>query len=128
MAEKRKWFEWLTGSLEQKKRYKQQQERVKQLPAGYQQAQEAIERYLMHRGGISDGEELLQMLDDLTELMERAAADGTAINDIIGEDPVDFADEFLANYTDSQWINKEKARLKRSVDDATRRQDAEDTP
>lgn len=128
MAEKKKWFEWLIGSIEQKKQYKRQQARVKQLPAGHRQAQEAIERYLMYRGGISSGEELIQMLEDLTDLMEQAVADGTAVIEVIGENPVDFAEEFLANYTDSQWINKEKARLKKSIDEATSTQDQAETP
>ncbi|MDZ5077565.1 DUF1048 domain-containing protein [Nesterenkonia sp. HG001] len=127
MVERKKWFEWLIGSLEQKRQYKQQQARVKQLPASYRQAQEAIQRYLLHRGGISNGEELLQMLEDLTELMERAAADGTSVAEVFGEDPVDFAEEFLANYTDSQWINKEKDRLKKSIDEAVRIQNQGNT-
>ena len=128
MAEKKKWFEWLIGSHQQKKQYKQQQARVKQLPAGHRQAQEAIERYLTYRGGLSNGGELLQMLEDLIELMEQAVADGTALKDVIGEDPVDFAEEFLANYTDSQWINKEKARLRKSIDHVTNQQDQEKSP
>lgn len=125
MAEQKKWYERLTGSLEQKKQYKQQQARVKQLPSSYRKAQEGIERYLMHRGAISDGAELLEMLEDLTQLMEQAVSDGTPIGDVVGDDPVEFAEDFLANYTHSQWINKEKSRLRAAVDEASRTQDGE---
>ena len=128
MTEQKKWFGWLTGSLEQKKQYKQQRARMKRLPSSYRQAQEGIERYLMYRGAIQDGVELLKMLEDLTQLMEQASADGTPVGDVVGEDPVEFAEEFLANYTDSQWINKEKSRLRETLDEASRYQQGGGAP
>ena len=42
---------------------------------------------------------------------ERAAVDGIPIRDIVGDDPVEFADTFIRNYSDGQWINKERKRL-----------------
>ena len=36
------------------------------------------------------------MFEDLVELFEQAAADGTPIREIVGDDPVEFADTFLA--------------------------------
>ncbi|MDS2172996.1 DUF1048 domain-containing protein [Nesterenkonia sp. CL21] len=119
MTEKKKWFEWVTGSLEEKKQYREHQERVKQLPAGYRETQKALERYLLYRGGHGSGQELLRMMTDLADLIEGAAADGTAIAEVIGEDPAEFAEEFLANYTDSQWITKEQDRLRKAVAEAT---------
>jgi DNA-binding ferritin-like protein (Dps family) len=34
----------------------------------------------------------------------------------VGEDPVAFAEDFLSNYTEGQWINKERERLRTTVD------------
>jgi hypothetical protein len=34
----------------------------------------------------------------------------------VGEDPVAFAEAFLENYSDGQWIAKERARLTRAID------------
>ena len=105
------WIEQVTGSLEQKKRYRQYKARTKQLPANYRSAVEALERYLMYFGSISKGDVLLSMLDDLADLFEQSAANGTPIRAIVGNDPVEFAEEFLRNYTQGQWINKERERL-----------------
>lgn len=44
---------------------------------------------------------------DLVDLVERAAADGTPVRDIVGDVPVEFAEAFIQNYSDGQWINKE---------------------
>ena len=40
------------------------------------------------------------MFEDLADLFERAAADGTPIREIVGEDPVEFVETFIQNYTD----------------------------
>ena len=105
------WIEKITGSLEQKKQYRQYKARKEQLPANYRTAIEALERYLMYFGSISKGDVLLSMLDDLADLFEQSAANGTPIRAIVGNDPVEFAEEFLRNYTQGQWINKERERL-----------------
>jgi DNA-binding ferritin-like protein (Dps family) len=105
------WIEKITGSLEQKKQYRQYKARKEQLPANYRTAIDALERYLMYFGSISKGDVLLSMLDDLADLFEQSAANGTPIRAIVGNDPVEFAEEFLRNYTQGQWINKERERL-----------------
>ena len=93
------WIEKITGSLEQKKQYRQYKARKEQLPANYRTAIDALERYLMYFGSISKGDVLLSMLDDLADLFEQSAANGTPIRAIVGNDPVEFAEEFLRNYT-----------------------------
>src|SRR4051794_39153560 len=93
-----KWIELVTGSLEQKKQYREHKARVKALPAPYRTAVEAIERYLMYFGNISNGEVMLTMLSVLGDLFEQAAADGTPVRNIVGADPVEFVETFLANY------------------------------
>lgn len=112
------WIEQLTGSLEQKKQYRQNKTRVEQLPADYRAAATALERYLMYFGAITKGDVLLRMLGDLTDLFEQSAADGTPIRAIVGDDPVEFAETFMRNYTGGQWINKERERLVRAIDAA----------
>ena len=113
-----KWIEAVTGSLADKKRYRQHKVRVSQLPESYRTAVEALERYYMYFGGISKGSVLVKMLDDLADLFEQAAVDGTPIRAIVGDDPVEFAEAFIANYADGQWINKERTRLTDAIDRA----------
>ena len=112
------WIEQLTGSFEDKKRYRQYKARVKELPESYRTAIEALNRYLMYRGAITKGDVLMSMLDDLADLFEQSAADGTPIRLIVGEDPVEFVEAFLQNYADGQWINKERERLTKAIERA----------
>jgi len=112
------WIEQVTGSLEQKKRYRQYKARTKQLPANYRTAIDALDRYLMYFGSITRGETLVSMLEDLADLFEQSAANGTPIREIVGQDPVEFAEAFLQNYSEGQWINKERERLTSAIDRA----------
>lgn len=112
------WTEKLTGSLEEKKRYRQYKARAAALPQSYRVAIDGVERYLTYYGGISVGSELVRMFDDLIALFEQAAADGTPIRAIVGDDPVEFVEAFLANYADGQWINKERRRLNEAIERA----------
>ena len=111
-----RWIELVTGSFEDKKRWRRYKARKEQLPTSYRTAMDGFERYFMYAGGIVKGDVLMQMMEDLADLIERAAADGTPIRDIVGDDPVEFADTFIQNYTDGQWINKERKRLTDAID------------
>jgi DNA-binding ferritin-like protein (Dps family) len=115
-----KWIETLTGSLEQKKQYKQAKARLDALPEPYRGAGNAMHRYFLYYGGVTDGDTIVQMFVDLADLFERAAADGTPVREIVGADPVDFAETFAQAYGGRHWIDKERARLVKAVEDAER--------
>lgn len=106
----------LTGWIAQKRRYRHYQARTRQLPANYREAVEALERYLTYFGAIAKGDVLLSMLDDLLDLFEQSAANRTPIRAIVGADPVEFAEEFVRNYSEGQWINRERERLVSAID------------
>jgi DNA-binding ferritin-like protein (Dps family) len=113
-----KWIELVTGSLEEKKQYRRDKARLKQLPPVYRDAAEAVERYLMYAGGIAKGDVLVRMYGDFVDLFEESATNGTPIREIVGEDPVEFVEAFVANYSDGSWISKERARLNRAIAEA----------
>lgn len=113
-----KWIEALTGSLEQKKQYKQDKARIQALPEPYASAAKAMHRYLMYSGSITDGDTLATMFSDLADLWERASIDGTPVNQIVGDDPVDFAENFGLAYGGKRWIDKERKRLTDAIDQA----------
>jgi DNA-binding ferritin-like protein (Dps family) len=112
------WIERITGSFEDKKRWRRYKARKEQFPPSYRTAIDGLERYFMYAGSIVKGDVLMQMLEDLADLIERAAVDGTPIRDIVGDDPVEFADTFIRNYSDGQWINKERKRLTDTINQA----------
>lgn len=113
-----KWIEALTGSLEQKKQYRQDMARIKALPEPYRTAAKATHRYLMYSGGVTDGDTMVTMFTDLADLWDRAATDGTSVRDVVGDDPVEFAETFAQAYVGDRWIDKERARLTKAIDDA----------
>jgi DNA-binding ferritin-like protein (Dps family) len=114
-----KWIEVLTGSLEQKKQYRQYKARIAALPAPYGPAAKAFERYFMYAGGITDGDTLVTMLGDFADLWERAAIDGTPVTAIVGDDPVGFAESFTQAYGGAHWIDKERARLEKAISEGS---------
>jgi DNA-binding ferritin-like protein (Dps family) len=114
------WYELFTGVLAQKRQFRADMARIKALPAPYGEAAMGVFRYLMHSAGISDGQTSVTMITDLADLWERAAADGTPVRDIVGDDPVEFAETFAAAYSGKNWIDKERRRLVQTIDDAER--------
>ncbi|MFJ6651691.1 DUF1048 domain-containing protein [Microbacterium sp. NPDC091313] len=112
------WYEKIIGDLGDKKRYLAYKARVKRLPEPYRQSAVALERYLLHLGPSDDGASLIAMLDDLGDLLEQSAAAGTPVRDVVGADPVEFADTFMDNYGGGSWIRKERQRLRATIADA----------
>lgn len=100
-----------------KRRWRAYKARTKALPANYSTAVDALERYLMYFGP-TDGDIAASMFEDLAYLFEQAAADGTPIRDIVGENPVEFAETFLENYAKGSWVTRERERLTSALERA----------
>ena len=112
-----KLIETVYGPPGQKRRYRQYKARVERLPASYHTAIDALQRYSYYFGhGTTEGG--LSMLEDLIDLFEQGAANGTPIREIVGEDPVEFAEAFLRNYPEGQWIVRERERLTSAIERA----------
>ena len=110
------WFENLvTQLIGEKKRWRDYKARMRAVPEPYRSAMDALERYLMVTGGISDGDSAASLLENLADLFEQAAAEETPIRDIIGDDPVEFIETFLRNYPEGDWRAKERQRLIQAV-------------
>lgn len=106
-----------TKLIGDKKRWKQYKARTAALPTSHRTAIDGIERYLMYTGP-NDGEQLMRMLDDLADLFEQSAADGTSVRAVVGDDPIAFAEEFKANYGIGSWLSKEQQRLVDAIEKA----------
>lgn len=118
-------IELIVGDLGEKRRWREYQARVKQLPAGYRQAAKGLERYAMMFGAVDDGPTLIRMFEDLAELLELSAADSLPIRDLVGEDPTDFMETFLDTYRGAgrSWVERERDRLAATIDKAVLEQD-----
>ena len=96
--------------------------------AAVQGAHETTSRELSHGGRCAravpdvlragDGDSAASMFEDLADLFEQSAANGTPIREIVGEDPVEFAEAFLRNYPEGQWISRERERLTSAIERA----------
>jgi DNA-binding ferritin-like protein (Dps family) len=93
-----------------KRRWREYKARVRQLPPSYHAAVDAIYRYLNYAGGM-DADGAASLLDDVVDLFERAAADGTPIREIVGKDPVEFVDALIQNYSKDGYIARQRERL-----------------
>ena len=98
-----------------KRRWRQYKARTRALPEPYRTAIGAIERYLMYIGGRGDGAAWATMLEDLADLFEQSAANGTPVREIVGEDPVAFIEAFLQNYPEGRWQTRERERLVETI-------------
>jgi DNA-binding ferritin-like protein (Dps family) len=97
-----------------KRRWRAYKARVRQLPPSYRTAVDGVERYLMYFGR-GDGPGWASMFEDLADLFEQAAANGTPIREVVGADPVEFVDAFIQNYPEGQWRVRERDRLTSAI-------------
>jgi DNA-binding ferritin-like protein (Dps family) len=105
----------LSKVIGDKRRWRQYKARKRQLPENYRTAIDAVERYLMYAGG-GDGPGSASMLEDLADLFERAAANGTPVREVVGDDPVEFVETFVRNYPEARWISRERERLNNAIE------------
>jgi DNA-binding ferritin-like protein (Dps family) len=105
---------FISRMIGEKRRWRRYKARVKAVPEPYRSAVDAIERYLMSFGR-GDGTGWAEMLEDLADLFEQAAADGTLIREIVGEDPEEFVEAFVQNYPMGQWVTREQERLTNTI-------------
>ena len=93
----------ITRLIGDKRRWRQYKARTRQLPPSYHTAIDALERYLMCFGP-GDGDTAASMFEDLADLFEQSAATGTPIRAVVGDDPVEFAETFLQNYSEGGYV------------------------
>jgi DNA-binding ferritin-like protein (Dps family) len=99
-----------------KRRWRAYKARVQLLPESYRTAVEGIERCLMHFVPV-DGDTVASEFEDLADLFERAAADGTPIRDIVGNDPMEFVETFSQNYSKGGYVpDRVRERLVKEIE------------
>ena len=114
---------FISKMIGDKRRWRQYKARTKQLPENYRTAVEGLQRYLMYFGP-GDSEGFMLMFEDLADLFEQAAADRTPIREIVGDDPVEFAEAFAKNYFGKGgYVTRERERLGRAIETATRQEE-----
>ena len=103
-----------------KGQWRRYEARVRQLPPGYHTALDALERYLNYLGPGGDGGAICE---DLADLFEQSAANGTPIREVVGEDPVAFIEAFVQNYPEGHWRARERERFINAIERAEQKQE-----
>ena len=106
-----KWIEFLTGSLDDKKAVPAVQGPHRGAARAVRDGREGL-RALLHvqrRHHRRRPAVMITMLNDFADLWERAAADGTPVDEIVGDDPVEFAETFAAGLR-GQALDRQGAR------------------
>ncbi len=107
----------MSNVISEKQRWRKYKARIRKLPPNYRAAVEALERYLLNFGP-GDGANTASMLEDIADLFEQSAADGTPIRVLVGNDPIEFVETFLRSYPEAKWRSREQQRLIDAIDRA----------
>lgn len=90
----------------EKRKYKQQEERVEALPDDYRYVYRQIQQYMWSNSGGS-GMDMLPIFADLLDLFATGAAEGKRVLAVTGEDVAAFCDELLRNTHTSTGSQRE---------------------
>lgn len=102
-------IETLIGS---KKRYNQYKKEKNALPENYRLAMDALEKYMFN---FAKGDGFMVVLEDVLHLFQESAIENIPVKEIVGGDPVEFADTVMAQYPEELWIVKIRARLTEDI-------------
>lgn len=94
----------ITGNMDEKRRYRDNEKRAKALPAPYASAYVSIRNYLWSTSGITNIDPLIALVD----LLEETAAQGKTVTEVTGTDVAAFADELVRG----EHTYKDKLRQK----------------
>lgn len=97
--------------IESKKRYKEYKNAKEQLPTDYAKAMDALEKYMFN---FAKGDGFMEVIYQVLDLLVENSNDQVPLKQVIGEDPVAFADEIMAQYPDELWIVKMQNQLRKS--------------
>jgi DNA-binding ferritin-like protein (Dps family) len=105
----------LNKMIGDKKRYRQYLHDIAALPKPYADTLTALDKYIWNfaaNGNIMDA------LEGILHMFQESAAEGVPVGQVIGDDPVEFADNILAQYPDDLWMTKIEKKLRTQVQEA----------
>ena len=105
----------IIGDMDAKKEYKAYKKRISELPDGYRDIFEEIEKYMMHFG--NGNEEFMKTLYNLLDMFEESAAENKNIMDIVGNDIGTFCEDILKAVPEITWENDYKKKLQRRLNE-----------
>ncbi|HBF74219.1 MAG TPA: hypothetical protein DDW71_03070 [Lactobacillus sp.] len=102
----------LNNIIGDKKRYKQFKQEVEALPKAYAETFNALQSYIWN---FAKNGAMMDVLEEMLHMFQESAAEKVPVNQLIGDDPVDFAENIMAQYPDELWLIKYRTRLREQV-------------
>lgn len=90
------------------------EQRIKKLPADYQEAWEKIKTNLWPRSDFT-GRNLMPILDGVLGLLEETAADGQSVHEALGEDIEGFCSALAGEEGAQSYRDKWRAQLNNNI-------------
>lgn len=109
-------FSGMTTMIQDKKRYKRFLQATQALPAPYAETLQALQRYIWN---FAKSGAIMDALEALLHMFQESAAEGVPVRQVVGDDPVEFAENIMAQYPDDLWLVKYRDQLRRSVEEAS---------
>jgi len=97
---------------QEKRAYRRYRQRVNALPDDLRQAMVALEKYLWNWA--KDGS-MADLLADILDMFEGAAADGLTVKEVVGDDIVAFADDLLSENQEKTWLEGQRQKLRQKA-------------
>lgn len=102
----------LNHMIEDKKRYKQFKSDVQALPEAYAQTLTALQTYIWN---FAKSGAMMNVLEEILHMFQESAAENVPVKQLIGDDPVEFAENIMAQYPEELWLIKYRTRLREQV-------------
>lgn len=104
-----KMFDKLIGD---KKRYRQFLKDMAALPAPYAATLDALQKYMWN---FANGGGFMDALEEILRMFQESASEQVPVSHVIGDDPVAFADNIMAQYPDDLWLVKYQNKLRKTI-------------
>lgn len=98
-----------------KKRWRQYQKDIEALPEPYAKTLKALQAYIWN---FASSAGMMDALDEILRMFQESASENVPVQNIVGDDPVEFAESIMAQYPDDQWLFKYRERLRTQVKEA----------
>lgn len=118
-----KWIEVIIGLFEEKKQYKQVQVCINVFFELYCEMVKVQQCYNMYYGGVIDGDIIVKMFFDIVDIWECVVFDGILVSVIVGDDLVEFVENYVVVYGGCQWIDKECVCFIKVFDDVKKKEE-----
>lgn len=101
--------------LADKKRYKQFLKDTQALPVPYAETVNALTKYIWNFAGSGAA---MEVLEEVLHIFQESSVENVSVRQIVGEDPVEFAENIMSQYPEQLWLIKYRNRLRQKVAEA----------